>query len=189
MPILGIFASSRLVQIDTDYESIATVSIGSGGASSITFSSIPQTYTHLQLRFYGRVTGTGGGTSWQYWTINGDSASSSFSRHLLCNSIGDGGLVTQGTGASQLAFLVAKTGNTNAFFTGTICDFLDYTNTNKNKVFRMLSGGIDNGGQGVIALNSNAWLNTAAITSISLADNNGFNYTQYTHVGLYGIKG
>ena len=34
-----------------DYESIATVTVGAGGSSSVTFSSIPSTYTHLQIRF------------------------------------------------------------------------------------------------------------------------------------------
>ena len=36
------------------YDSIATVVVGSGGASSITFSSVPSTYKHLQIRFIAR---------------------------------------------------------------------------------------------------------------------------------------
>jgi hypothetical protein len=34
----------------SSYESIATVTVGSGGSSSIDFTSIPSTYKHLQLR-------------------------------------------------------------------------------------------------------------------------------------------
>lgn len=34
----------------TDYDSIATTTVGAGGAASITFSSIPSTYQHLQIR-------------------------------------------------------------------------------------------------------------------------------------------
>jgi hypothetical protein len=175
------------------YDSIATVDLSGGAASSITFSSIPQTYTHLQLRFYGRVTNAGTGTSWQRWAINGDTATTSYARHLLVYSVGDGGIVVQASDSAstfgRLAFLAAKTGNTNPFYTGAICDFLDYTNTTKNKVIRTFSGGTDNGGQGTIGISSTVWLNTGAITSINLTDNNGFDYSQYTHVGLYGIKG
>jgi N-methylhydantoinase A/oxoprolinase/acetone carboxylase beta subunit len=46
MPILGIIASSKLSAVG-DFESIATVTVG---GTSITFSSIPSTYTHLQIR-------------------------------------------------------------------------------------------------------------------------------------------
>jgi hypothetical protein len=47
--ILGIIASSKLSAVG-DYESIATVTVGSGGAANVEFTSIPATYTHLQLR-------------------------------------------------------------------------------------------------------------------------------------------
>jgi hypothetical protein len=47
--ILGIIASSRLAAVG-DYESIATVSVGGGGAADVEFTSIPGTYTHLQIR-------------------------------------------------------------------------------------------------------------------------------------------
>ena len=40
--------------IPTDYESIATVSVGSGGAADVEFTSIPGTYTHLQIRWIAR---------------------------------------------------------------------------------------------------------------------------------------
>ena len=47
---------------DGNYESIATVTVGSGGTSTISFTSIPQTYTHLQLRYIARNAYTGGGS-------------------------------------------------------------------------------------------------------------------------------
>jgi hypothetical protein len=45
MPILGVIASSRLAAAVGDFESIATVTVGGGGAASVTFSSIPATYS------------------------------------------------------------------------------------------------------------------------------------------------
>ena len=51
MPILGIIASSISGNLDAnDFESIATVSVGSGGAANVEFTSIPATFTHLQIR-------------------------------------------------------------------------------------------------------------------------------------------
>ena len=49
MPIIGVIASSRLGAAG-DFESIATVSVGSGGAANVEFTNIPNTYSHLQIR-------------------------------------------------------------------------------------------------------------------------------------------
>ena len=43
-----------------DFESIATVTVGGGGAASIEFTSIPGTYQHLQIR---GIIGNGGDTT------------------------------------------------------------------------------------------------------------------------------
>jgi hypothetical protein len=51
MPILGIIASAITGNlVTTSYESIATVTVGGGGSARCYFSSIPATYTHLQIR-------------------------------------------------------------------------------------------------------------------------------------------
>jgi hypothetical protein len=55
MPILGIIASAITGNlVTTSYESIATVTVGGGGAATVAFTSIPATYTHLQIRGIGR---------------------------------------------------------------------------------------------------------------------------------------
>ena len=41
-----------------DYQSIATTTVGAGGAASISFTSIPATYQHLQIRAIGRSSNT-----------------------------------------------------------------------------------------------------------------------------------
>ena len=55
MPILGVIASGISGHLtppwpDNSYYQIGTTTVGAGGSSSITFSSIPATYTHLQIR-------------------------------------------------------------------------------------------------------------------------------------------
>lgn len=66
-------------------------------------------------------------------------------------------------------------------------DVLDYKNTNKYKTSRFLSG-YDANGSGVIMLNSELWMSTAAITSITI-DNTGSNFAQYSSFALYGVRG
>jgi hypothetical protein len=50
----SMLAGNPAFEFPTDFESIATVTVGGGGASSISFTSIPATYKHLQLEIYGK---------------------------------------------------------------------------------------------------------------------------------------
>jgi hypothetical protein len=78
--------------------------------------------------------------------------------------------------------------STASIFGVAVCDILDYTNTNKYKTVRSLSGH-DQNGSGYVTLMSGSWRNTAAITSITiLRDSGGANLTQYSQFALYGIK-
>ena len=72
MPILGIIASSHVNFIPTgSFSSIATVTVGSGGSSTVSFISIPQTYKHLQLRGIAKgTTSYSSGTDTAYLNFN-----------------------------------------------------------------------------------------------------------------------
>jgi hypothetical protein len=192
MPILGILASSR-PSATNSYESIATVSVGSGGQADITFSSIPSTYKHLQVRYTAQSNRGTYGIDNSKITINSDTGSN-YAFHILN---GDGNAAFASGSASQTFIKsgdrdLATTTSTNIFGVG-IIDFLDYTNTNKYKTTRTLSGedinGTIAGFGGGISLASGLWMNTAAITSIKLVPQNGTLYTQYSSFALYGIKG
>jgi hypothetical protein len=179
-PILGIIASQNYVRIPpTSYESIATTTVGSGGTATITFSSIPSTYTHLQVRF-SQLSGTS--VTDIRVQFNSDTGNN-YSRHYI---YGDGAATAAG-GASSGAFAFGGlTGNTTSPSVSVI-DILDYKNTNKNKTVRTLTGW-DNNGSGYVQLQSGAWLNTAAITSITIFSSST-NMNQYSSFALYGIKG
>jgi hypothetical protein len=71
-------------------------------------------------------------------------------------------------------------------FRASVLDILDYSNTNKYKTLRALDAG-DSNGSGNMEILSNLWMNTAAITSITLTLDSG-NFTQYSSFALYGIK-
>jgi hypothetical protein len=160
-----------------DYESIATVSVGSGGSSTITFSSIPATFKHLQIR---GLSSNATGTQNRSIRINTDTGAN-YAWHQLT---GDG---ANAGAASQASVAFAYVGYEQGTTVGaTIIDILDYANTNKNKVVRAF-GASDANGSGLVHLRSGLWINTAAITQIQLYGSN--NFAQYSHFALYGIKG
>jgi hypothetical protein len=171
--------------VTSSYFSIATQTVGSGGASSITFSSIPSTYTHLQVRGIGREN-TGGGTGGGPCTINfnGDSGSN-YTWHIM---EGNGSSVA-GYNATSATYgrigLNPGSSSTANFFGPIIVDVLDYTNSNKYKTVRSLNG-FDLNGSGGADFTSSLWMNTNAITSITIGDSYGF--AQYSSYALYGVK-
>jgi hypothetical protein len=186
MPILGILASSTRVAAG-DFESIATVTVGSGGSSSVTFSSIPNTYSHLQIRSMARTNRSGSSTDSGWTRLNSDTNTANYTYHELT---GTGSSATAyGSGAPEYMSIVMLTGATAtaSVFGVAITDFLDYANTNKYKTVRNL-GGCDINGSGNIVLNSSVWMNTNAITSIEIVPRTGTQFVQYSHFALYGIK-
>lgn len=171
----------------TDYESISTVTVGSGGAATIDFTSIPSTYSHLQLRFIGRGTSTSNPLALNY-TFNGVTSSSYTAYHDLQ---GDGSSASASAfGANTYAIVKNWIAGSNASNTtsygAAVMDILDYANTNKYKTVRTLAG-TDRNGSGEIHFGSNLFMSTSAISSISLYPESG-NWAQYSQIALYGIK-
>ena len=185
-PILGIYASQISGHLVTNnYSSIQTVTVGSGGASSITFSSIPSTYTHLQIRGIGRGTTSFSAGLSLYMQFNGDTGSNYVAHQLYGDGSTAGAQASTSrtnTGAFQV-FADSSAGSN--VFGDVVADILDYSNTNKNKTVRVL-GGFDNNGNGRVSLNSSLWLNTNAISSIVITTDG--NLVQYSSFALYGVK-
>ena len=168
------------------YESIATVTVGSGGSATITFSSIPSTYKHLQVRYIVKDTYTTVG-DWVSFGISGN-GTNTWREHYLN---GDGVSATAGTIALGLISYAAPNSHSslaNCFGVG-IIDILDYADTNKNKTFRVLNG-LDcntNNTLGRVTLQSLLKVDTTAINSLTFTGDS--NFAQYSQFALYGIKG
>lgn len=182
-PILGILASSYFTAA-TSYESIATTTVGSGGAATIDFTSIPSTYKHLQIRGIANNGETSGYNN-QALRFNGDT-SANYSVHYVS---GNGASATSGSLTSQTSindiFRVPPTST--GYFSAFIVDILDYSSTTKNKTTRSLNGG-DSNGSGWIGLHSGLWYKTPeAINSITILSSVG-NFGQYSQFALYGIN-
>ena len=160
------------------YDSLATVTVPSGGVASVTFAGIPSGYKHLQLRFSAT---TGADANIRHY-VNGDTSANK-ALHELTGS-GSAASAYASTGESQPALAVGQS----TYPIVAITDFLDYTNTNKNKVWRTLWGTDSNGANiNRIQLKSILWNNTNAITSITLVAEST-TFQQYSSFALYGVK-
>ena len=179
-PILGIYASQISGHLFTfpasSYESIASTTVGAGGSSTVTFSSIPSTYTHLQIRSLNR-----GGSSGNV-RFNSDTGNN-YTRHYL---EGTGTSAVAGGASSQPYIDIFGNTTTASIFAVNIIDILDYANTNKYKTARNLSG-VDTNGGGYVGIQSGLWMNSSAISTITLTSAGG-NFAQYSSFALYGIK-
>jgi hypothetical protein len=173
----------------TAYESIATVTVGSGGAANIEFTSIPSTYTHLQIRGIVKWSDTSDDRTLVQVQYNSDTGSN-YARHLVGGN-GSGAFAdgVASTTARAGARLISSNASYANMFTSYVMDILDYANTNKYKSTKTLGGFNTNGGSfQEIVLGSFLWQNTAAISTIKLLPGSA-NFTQYSQLALYGIKG
>lgn len=166
------------------YDSIATVT--PSGTTTVTFSSIPTTYKHLQIRVISQQDySTAGDFGWLNTTFNGSTAN--YVSHFMYASAG------QSFGATGLSFMYSAdsflipSGNNSPIFGAAIIDILDYGSTTKYKTMRVMEG-VDWGSNGMMREVSGLWQSTSAINSITLTGSNGA-FKAGSHFALYGVKG
>lgn len=184
--IPGVIASSY-PKASGAFESIASATVGSAG--TVTFSSIPQTYTSLQIRLTAKD-GDGANTADVIrLTFNGVGGTS-YAYHQLWGNGSTANANQNGTSTSSIRIRAANASTTSAFSAG-IIDIHDYTSTTRNKTVRAFCG-VDNNTASTnyeVALSSGLFMSTNAITSITLEQNNNSNFSTGTQFALYGIKG
>jgi hypothetical protein len=185
---VGIYASQisgHLWAPNGAMDALATVTVPSGGAASIEFAGIPQGYKHLQLRVLARSGSTASGGNYLSMRFNGDSGSN-YTYHALQ---GDGSSATAAGLASQNTVYLQRMANNNdasGIYGAMVVDLLDYSNVTKYKTVRNL-GAYDANGSGRVYFSSSAWMNTAAVTSISIAPESS-TFNQYSSFALYGVR-
>jgi hypothetical protein len=163
------------------YKLIETVTVGSGGAANIEFTSIPQTYTDLILLYSGRSTRAAAGDD-MYIRFNG--LSTNLSSRVL---YGTGSTTASFSDASvaYVGYFDGDTSTASVFSNGSIY-IANYTAA----VAKSISGDVVNENNGTAAIqqfNAGLWNATVAINQINLYALNG-NWKQYSSVSLYGIK-
>jgi hypothetical protein len=185
----GQFSRSALVGnpviMPGSYESIATTTLTTT-ASTITFSNIPQTFTHLQLRCIGQLNNADITATIRF---NNDTSSTNISHYIQ----GDGSSVvsgvTSGNSDAKFIFRPSYTALGSNIFGVAVIDILDYATTVKNKVSRALTGYDANSSGsngGYINFVSNLWVNTAAINRIDILTGNSF--VANSQFALYGVN-
>ena len=192
-PILtGILASQITGHLSTNsYESIATAT--PAGSSTFTWSSIPTTYKHLQIRCIARTTDAAVDTYYGQIRFNGDTGTNYWGHMLTGNGASATGNFNSSANSKLLWGYTIPTAGDGGTFSGGVIDILDYQDTNKYKTMRALSGYDTNGTQndtyvkgGIVQLCSGVWNNTVAVTSITII---GGTFSTGTQFALYGIKG
>ena len=184
-PILGILASGisgNLWAPGKDFDSIATTTVGAGGTSTITFSSIPSTYRHLQLRVMCQINIGDADFGIRF---NSDTGSN-YSKHQIY-TYGSGTPIATGTASTTSIPGGSSYSNSSGIFGVAVIDILDYKETTKYKTTRVLTG-TDANGSGFLSFRSGVWQNTNAVSTIDLVQTSGSSFLQYTSAALYGIK-
>ena len=167
------------------FESISTTTVGVGGQSTVTFSSIPTNYKHLQLRIMlGSNNSSADSTDMRF---NGDTGSNYTYHQLYGTGAAAGSEASTPRTAAIAGISIRPNTETNMFSVG-IIDILDYANTNKYKTQRTF-GGWETNGNGQILLTSTSWMSTSAISQIEIYSRAGGGFRQYSSFALYGLRG
>lgn len=190
-----------LAPMDSGYDSLAVVSVPSGGLSSITFAGIPTDYRHLQLRINGQSNRSTYGIDQLRMQVGNDSidsGSTSYAWHYVRG---------ENTSISTLSYPTSSGDNaswqlngalgttTGSNFGAIIIDIADYSSSSKYKTMRSLSGTEHNASIGTVfgrsAFGSCVWLGSSGLNPINLIKlfpENGSLFTQYSSFALYGVK-
>jgi len=162
------------------YTLISSTTVGSGGASSIDFTSIPATYTDLVIKLSARLAS---GVDCNFG-ISFNSSTANFSYRLIQ---GNGAAASSSNGTSAITGLIVGTAGTSSTFSSTDIYIPNYAGST-NKPFSTYAVTENNGTTAYIQNWANLWSNTSAITAISFNTSGNGNFGQYTTAYLYGIS-
>lgn len=162
----------------------STVTVGSGGASSIDFTSIPSTYTDLQVIFSLRKnTGSFPNPIMQF---NGDTAANYRYRGLYADGTSAASNNSTSTTSILLGVMTGSSETANTFGSGQAY-IPNYTSSNQKSV-SVDSLGETNSATAYMYLVATLWTGTAAITSIKILPGAADLFVQYSTASLYGIS-
>lgn len=185
--LLGILNSQVTAAGGGAYELIES-NILTSSASSVTFSSIPQDYKHLQIRVAAKSTNASTGFHPIYGRFNGVS-SGVYTSHTLRgtgSSVSSGVTTTSATQINDLMHVPQTYFEGDYHFGVAVMDILDYSNTSKNTTLRSLAG-VSAANNYRVQLASGLYMQTTAVTSFQLFPLSG-NFAANSRFSLYGVK-
>jgi hypothetical protein len=158
------------------YTPIATTTLGSA-AATVTFSSIPSTYTDLVLVFNGTTVTTANNLSLQF---NGDTASN----YSMTRLRGNGTTASSTRFTSQTLMLGPNISSTSTTISPVIWQIQNYANITTYKTALARGGGSDVETTAVVGL----WRNTTSINQVVVLVNGSQNIASGATLTLYGIS-
>jgi hypothetical protein len=176
--------------VPNTFTKIASVTVGSGGAANIDFTSIPATYTDLVVKFSLRSTASdSGGSNPSDARLSFNNSTSGYSERMIYSDNGTSAASAATSGSGFFNWAGTQNSNSNTASTFSNCEVYipNYAGSNNKSVSsdaireNNATGGIQ------IRLFAGLWSNSAAITSVKLAPDYG-NFAQYSTATLYGIK-
>lgn len=179
---IGFWAASASGGAAGAYELISTTVLGSS-QSSVTFSSIVGTYKHIQIRIVAKGA-FGSSLDNVNAQFNGDTAYNYYNHRLYGNG---SSVASQGASTDRPVLGDIAGSSDTSVFGAAVIDILDYASTSKNKTIRSLSGSA--GSSNMVALRSNLWISTSAITQITMSNATLGGFLTGSRFSLYGIKG
>jgi len=174
------------------YEAIATQTLGSATAT-VTFSSIPQTYTDLVLVMSVRASAvTFNNMNFMNTTINSDTSAIYSPTTLYYRNTGGGSSANSGRGTNENNFNLGGIATNNfgsGIFSTYIINFMNYSNTTTNKtVLSRISTGGDLTAMDDTWAAAGLYRSTSAISTISMSPSSSGNFVAGSTFSLYGIK-
>jgi hypothetical protein len=166
---------------------ISAITVGAGGASNITFTSIPSTYTDLHVVISGRGSSTSAGNTQNFFNIRPNGSTSNYTYRRLYN---DGG--TPATDTGSYSYLPSYLATANAHGSTSIY-IPNYSSTTTAKSMSIDTLFETNGSSIIMGFQSLLWNDTTAITSLALTNvinSNGSasGFQEYSTAYLYGIN-
>ena len=159
--------------------------VGSGGASSISFTNIPQTYTDLKLVVSARGTASGVGDIDNYRVVfNGlDSSKSGIVALVIVSS-------ASSYSYSELYAWLPSTGATSSTFSNTEFYIPNYSGSTYKSlsIDGVTEDNVTSNTGPYASLYAGLWSNSAPINSITLYPNGSANFAQYSTFYLYCIS-
>jgi len=169
------------------YTLISSVTVGSGGAANIEFTSIPATYTDLIIKLSARSNAAGVSNDLMYYRFNGDNTNSYIGRWLSADgsSTFSNSQTATAYGIPRYA-IPAATATANTF--GNLEMYIpNYAGSNQKSV-SYDSVSENNSSTGYVNMQADLWQKTNAITSFAIFPYNGSLFLQYSTAYLYGIS-
>lgn len=163
------------------FVAIATTTVGSGGASTIDFTNIPQTYTDLILKVSLRSDNNTLG-----FNLNINGSTTSFTAKWI---EGTGTAVSSYNSNNNMGGYANRNNTTASVFSNFEIYFSNYTSSN-NKAQSIDGVTENNATESFQTFAARLWSNASAINQLTIAhpDGSGQKYVQHSTASLYGIR-